>query len=566
MVTTPMDPSVPGQQGRRERHWSYVTPLLVAAAAAALRLWGIRWGLPDETHLFSYHPDEFHSLRGALSLAAGDPNPHFLNYGSLYLYLVAIACLWHESVSGSGDLLAAILRADEAHREMAAWVLDARLVTVLCAVATIVVVFLTARRLYGLKGGLLAGALIALAPLHVLHSHYATVDVPLALFVSLCVYVSLPLVERVTWRSCLAAGACAGLAASVKYNGALVLVVPIVACLVGWMARRQPEGEGTEGPPQGLGPSLALPAGLVVLTGACAVAFFITSPYVLLAWPEAWRDISYEIGHMRVGEPPADLAYGNGWLFHLHAAVLLLPAAAMLLRGKQRAALMGPAVFCLLWFAMVGAAEVRYARYDIPLEPLAALGASGCLVGLAGHLRASWRVLSRALAIAACGTLLLLTCERNHVMTARDIRALALDAVMEVVPEGETLAIVWDPWFNIAPVDYCNGGTALRANPLFSRFQRPARRLEVTGLSTERLEETSPYAVLVSDFELDPALQSVSSPHRLFMEELQTGGRYAPALSLSAQLTRLRLGPGFDAPDNRYATPTIHLFVRRASP
>jgi hypothetical protein len=49
------------------------TPMdaLPPPAAAALRVVGLPWGLPDETHLFSYHPDEFHSLRGALALLLG---------------------------------------------------------------------------------------------------------------------------------------------------------------------------------------------------------------------------------------------------------------------------------------------------------------------------------------------------------------------------------------------------------------------------------------------------------------------------------------------------------------
>ena len=41
----------------------------LAVVAGALRVWGLKWDLPDATHLFSYHPDEYHSLRGLLSLA-----------------------------------------------------------------------------------------------------------------------------------------------------------------------------------------------------------------------------------------------------------------------------------------------------------------------------------------------------------------------------------------------------------------------------------------------------------------------------------------------------------------
>src|ERR1041385_35966 len=40
-------------------HLSSALPLaILIALALALRLWGITWGLPDQRHLFSYHPDE----------------------------------------------------------------------------------------------------------------------------------------------------------------------------------------------------------------------------------------------------------------------------------------------------------------------------------------------------------------------------------------------------------------------------------------------------------------------------------------------------------------------------
>ncbi len=33
--------------------------LAVIVLAAALRVYGLRWGLPDSLHSYSYHPDEF---------------------------------------------------------------------------------------------------------------------------------------------------------------------------------------------------------------------------------------------------------------------------------------------------------------------------------------------------------------------------------------------------------------------------------------------------------------------------------------------------------------------------
>ncbi|MFP4248616.1 MAG: ArnT family glycosyltransferase, partial [Armatimonadota bacterium] len=216
--------------------------VVVLAVALAVRLVGIGWGLPDDTHLFSYHPDEFHSLRGALSLALGDANPHFFNYGSLYLYLVAAAAalanpaLFSQVATATpgGPVL------PEALRE---WTFDARIVTVLLAVATVAVVYATARRIWGHREGLGAGLLLALAPLHVLHSHYATVDVPGAFFTALACYFAVAMVDEPGWRNVLWAGVAAGLAASVKYSGGVALAAPLVAWgIVRWRKRGGEEG------------------------------------------------------------------------------------------------------------------------------------------------------------------------------------------------------------------------------------------------------------------------------------------------------------------------------------
>ncbi|HYA28849.1 MAG TPA: hypothetical protein VEI95_08535, partial [Acidobacteriota bacterium] len=52
----------------------------VVALGLALRLYGIRWGLPDASHpVYSYHPDESLQLFAAERLANGTVFPkHFI--------------------------------------------------------------------------------------------------------------------------------------------------------------------------------------------------------------------------------------------------------------------------------------------------------------------------------------------------------------------------------------------------------------------------------------------------------------------------------------------------------
>lgn len=511
---------------------------------AAVRLWGIRWGLPDETHLFSYHPDEFHSLRGALSLATGDPNPHFFNYGSLYLYLVAIACNWHAIVVGGADLMTALLNGNTAHTEMAAWVLDARLVVVLCALATVYVTWLAGRQLGGNRGGLIAAGLMSVMPLHALNSHYATVDVPQSLFILLCLYFAVRLVTRITLRDCIWAGVAAGLAASVKYNGALVFVALVLAVLV------SPRDAEADAPP--------VWESIAAMLAAALGAFALTSPYVFLAWPEAWEHIRYEIEHMRVGESPWQEMYPNGWLFHLHVTVFLAALALLLCRGRTRAAVVPAAAFALLWFLMIGAAGVRYARYEMPLEVCAPVLAAGLASWFAKH-----RTVVSVALVAAFALSLFLSINRCLVLSAPDPRDRMLEIINTQVPEHETLALIWEPWFNVAPVDYCNGGAALRSNPLFARFKRPVRELLILGLDARKLEEARPYAVLTSDFDLPARADLVSKGH----EAIRSALAARKLTEIGPQpMGLIEIPPARDKSDMHYADPTQQLWVLRHRP
>ena len=67
---------------RRPHYWLG----LILAVGLALRLWGLSFGLPN-VHC---RPDESTLVNKALSIAAGELNPHFFNYPSLHLYSLAL--------------------------------------------------------------------------------------------------------------------------------------------------------------------------------------------------------------------------------------------------------------------------------------------------------------------------------------------------------------------------------------------------------------------------------------------------------------------------------------------
>ena len=113
---------------------------------------------------------------------------------------------------------------------------------------------------YGRTAGVVAGAVVAVETIGVAYSHMAVTDVAMTALVT--VSLALAVTQRLEW-----AGVAAGLAASAKYP-AVFLVAPLL--VAGWRQWRR----------------------LVISLGLAALAFFATSPFVLVHPHQAWSDAS----------------------------------------------------------------------------------------------------------------------------------------------------------------------------------------------------------------------------------------------------------------------------------
>ncbi|WP_456331676.1 ArnT family glycosyltransferase, partial [Fervidibacter sacchari] len=172
------------------------------ALALLLRIYGLEWGLPSTSRVHSYHPDEITVIGPTLhmNIFTGEMNPHFFNYGSLFLYAVYFARLFAEGYGfidlthffkalatggwvGVSESVAAVTEFAKLH-------LLARWLSVLCGVITVLIVFFWVRRIASPWAAFIASLLLTTFPMHVQHSHFATVDVPLALLTTLSLYLA----------------------------------------------------------------------------------------------------------------------------------------------------------------------------------------------------------------------------------------------------------------------------------------------------------------------------------------------------------------------------------------
>src|SRR6266550_3610299 len=178
--------------------------------ASGLRLWGINFGLPA-----LYRPDEDVTVGRAMGILHGVLNPHFADWPHLYFY---VAAAWLAPFRLLG------LVSDPASGYLGVRVLDALLGSL-----TVLLVFEFARRAYGWLAGFFGAAALAVAFLHVRDSHFGTLDIPLSLACVAAMYIAYRTLQSTGSRPMLINGIILGVAASLKYNGAIVFAAMAAA-------------------------------------------------------------------------------------------------------------------------------------------------------------------------------------------------------------------------------------------------------------------------------------------------------------------------------------------------
>jgi dolichyl-phosphate-mannose--protein O-mannosyl transferase len=190
-------------------------------------------------------PDEIEIVGRAIRFFSGDLNPHFFHYPSLFFYLTAGVFAAYFGLRGlSGGTLETFLA--EAAVDPSPYFLMARGVSATFGVLTILIVFLGARKFLNRDAALFAAFFLAISPLHVRDSHFATTDVALTFFALLAGFAVLRILGRQHWRDFAWAGAAAGLVTATKYIGILFMGPLLLAHLLA-----SDDGEGKGGASQG---------------------------------------------------------------------------------------------------------------------------------------------------------------------------------------------------------------------------------------------------------------------------------------------------------------------------
>ena len=207
---------------------------VVLAGGLALRLWGVRQGLP-----FAYNADEAdHFVAHAIEMfQKGTLNPEYFANPPAYTYVLHfLFAVWYGGAAGAVHAFAV--------RPEAVYTL-ARVLAALLGTAALWLLYATGARLFNRAVGLLAAAIEAVAFLPVFYAHLALNDAPTLAPATLSLLGSAGVLRKGRRRDYLSAGIGLGLACATKYTAGIVIVPLAVAIAARYLDVRARRDRGS---------------------------------------------------------------------------------------------------------------------------------------------------------------------------------------------------------------------------------------------------------------------------------------------------------------------------------
>jgi hypothetical protein len=412
---------------------SSVLLIAIVVAGACVRFWGLSFGLP---HTLA-QPDESLVARTAIDVARGIFNPGFFNYPSLFMYATGGAYAVYCDVR----VLAGVFPSMTACT--ATWpvrwepfFLIARAISAVSGTVTIWTVFRLGVRAFDRTTGMAGALFMAFAFLPVRDSHFGVTDTAMTALTVAAVLALVCAHDRPSARGFGVAGLLAGLAASTKYNGLLLLAPMTVSRVRHWIEA----------------PRRAFDWRMPIFGAAMACAFVAGTPFSLIDRARFWHDAVGEMSHLAGGH---GVLLSVGWRQHLFVTLrygLTVPLLLAGLAGACWAAKRLPRqtalvlAFPIVYYAVAGRGYTVFARYMLPVIPFLCLMA-GFFVARAAERLTRNRSPSIAEGCAAVIAVLLVlpsaakTIELDRLLSRIDSRVLAADWLDEHVADGASIFV-----------------------------------------------------------------------------------------------------------------------------
>ncbi|HET8536746.1 MAG TPA: glycosyltransferase family 39 protein [Solirubrobacteraceae bacterium] len=394
--------------------------------ALALRLWGVKHGLP-----YAYNADEnAHFVPKAIQLFGHGWNPHYFVNPPAYTYVLHLVfAVWYGGREGVSSTFAL---------DQGQVFIIARVVSAVLGTLAVWALYLAGARFFDRRVGLLAAALLAVAFLPVFYSHLALNDVPTLAPICLSLWGTAGILRDGRRRHYAIAGIGLGLACATKYTGGIVLL-PLLAAVA---LRRDVKG-------------------LLLAGGLSIAAFFVANPYAFIDHGAFHQGLVHQstaaddaLGKLGLTQTSGIAYYlwtftwGLGWVPVIAAAVAIIVLG---LRDPNAMVVLAPAPVVFLLF--MGTQGRFFGRWLMPIFPLVCILAAYLVVRAVDAIAARRPSLAPVLlavgVVALCGQGLVYSLHAGLVLSRADTRNLARDWLVANVPERTRIVVepvVPDSW------------------------------------------------------------------------------------------------------------------------
>jgi len=377
-----------------------------------LRLYNIAWDNgtlphPDERSTVAFYAPSIRwpgDLKTALDPRRSTLNPFWdvngdhrrsYTYGHFPLYTLVLTAGAAEDLVPLADRLdlpQPLVQVLAEAQSMTGYAFIGRMLVALADVASIYLVFLIGRRLYGTWAGLLAAALVAFTVLHIQLSHFFAVDPVSTTFTLLALYGSILMYDRRSVGASVLTGLGIGLAVASKYSALPIMAAPLVAVALSVMRAASDEREA--------GFRLAL-RNLVIVGVVAFVVFAFTSPFVFLDFENFWQAVVKEQGDMVSGVADfpftrqyrgthaylyfieQQIRWGMGWPLGVLAFAGFAWVVIRAILGRAKPGEWILLSWVVLYFGPTGLFLAKFMRYMVPVVPLFILFGVGLVASLA---------------------------------------------------------------------------------------------------------------------------------------------------------------------------------------
>jgi hypothetical protein len=439
--------------------WTLAGILIVGVA---LRLWGIRSGLPVALNLDEYA----HFTVTAVNMFGDGLNPHYFQNppGFTYLLHTLFSIAYLESpVHSLGKGIHHAFNTDATTIYTIARVTSAAM-----GIGASLALYFAGRKLWGTGVALAATAFLTFTFLPVHYSHFALNDVPTLLPLCIGLFGLSGVILNGRALDYGVAGLGLGLATGTKYTAAALSV----AIFVAWATHLYDDRERGKQEFKYL----------VLAAGVALLAFVIVNPYAVIDHSKFFYDVrrqsAQSSGLAKLGTDDTNgwfyYAWTLSWGFGLLPLLLAIGGAILALKNDWRKSLPF-VIFGLIVFLFMGKQLRFYARWMMPIYPVLAIFAAYGAVELGKWLnglikkspdRSPTYAIVAVLAIALIGPLVHVV-HNDRVLSRTDTRQLAKQWVIDNVPKDQ--AVAFDllgppPFYNVNGA--LKGPDAFRYRPL----------------------------------------------------------------------------------------------------